>query len=60
VLQYHAAAVALAYVETVLRPASVAPAATDATSEAALLDALRDWRGLFSPTGVPIARSIAR
>src|SRR6185436_14684742 len=51
VLQYHAAAVALAYVETVLRPAGVAPEATDAASEAALLDALRDWRGLFSPTG---------
>jgi hypothetical protein len=51
VLQYHAAAVALAYVETGLRPAGVAPEATDAASEAALLDALRDWRGLFSPTG---------
>jgi hypothetical protein len=53
VLQYHAAAVALAFVETALRPSDLLWDATTPAGEAALIDALRTWRGLFSPTGRP-------
>lgn len=51
VLRYHAAAVALAFVETALRPPGLVWDVTTPAGEAALLEALREWRGLFSPTG---------
>jgi hypothetical protein len=51
VLRYAAAAVALAFVETTLRPPGLLWDATTPAGEAALVDALRDWRGLFSPSG---------
>jgi hypothetical protein len=51
VLRYHAAAVAFAYVETALRPPGVSAEVDTAADEAILLEALRDWRALFSPTG---------
>jgi len=59
VLRYHAAAVALAFVETTLRPPGLLWDASTPAGEAALLDALRDWRGLFSPRGHPY-RSLNR
>lgn len=59
VLRYHAAAVALAFVETALRPPGLVWDPTTAAGEAALVDAMRDWRGLFSPTGRPY-RSLDR
>jgi hypothetical protein len=51
VLRYDAAAVALAFVETRLRPSTLVWDATTPAGEAALVAALRDWRGLFSPSG---------
>lgn len=53
VLQYHAAAVALAFVETTLRPPGLLWDATTPAGEAALLGAMREWHGLYSPTGRP-------
>src|SRR5262249_11461051 len=51
VLRHHAAAVALTYVETALRPSGVSADTMTDADEAVLIEALRDWRGLFSPTG---------
>jgi hypothetical protein len=53
VLQYRAATVALAFVETALRPRDLLWDATTPAGEAGLLEAMRTWRGLFSPTGHP-------
>jgi hypothetical protein len=59
VLAYPAAAIALAFVETALRPADLFWDAVTAKGEAALLEAIRNWRGLFSPDGRPY-RSLDR
>jgi hypothetical protein len=60
VVRYRAAAVALAFVESRLLPATVrARAAGGAVESDTLIEALAEWRGLFSPGGHPY-RSLNR